>query len=133
MLKVLRKSWEPFRIYQLTSTANPAQFTGLAVLVSWTNLKGSHYFLRTFSVALYHKWVVKTGFTFALQFLMLISDSLGGVRGSLPVTSLTFHKVYRYVCINVFSVVEFQRCWVLKSKIFVPKPAPYFFLFLGCH
>ena len=26
MLKVWRKSWEPFRIYQLTSTANPAKF-----------------------------------------------------------------------------------------------------------
>ena len=26
MLKVWRKSWEPFRIYQLTNTANPAQF-----------------------------------------------------------------------------------------------------------
>ena len=27
MLKVWRKSWEPFRIYQLTSTANSARFT----------------------------------------------------------------------------------------------------------
>ena len=31
-------------------------------------------------MALYHKWGVKTGFTFALQFFMLISDSLGGVQ-----------------------------------------------------
>ena len=31
ILKVWRKSWEPFRIYPLTSTANPAQFTQLAV------------------------------------------------------------------------------------------------------
>ena len=30
-------------------------------------------------MALYHKWGVKTGFTFALQFFMLISDGLGGV------------------------------------------------------
>jgi hypothetical protein len=30
-------------------------------------------------MALYHKWDVKTGFTFALQFFMLISDGLGGV------------------------------------------------------
>ena len=28
---------------------------------------------------MYHKWGVKTGFTFALQFFMLISDGLGGV------------------------------------------------------
>jgi hypothetical protein len=31
-------------------------------------------------MALYHKWGVKTGFTFALQFFLFISDSLGGVR-----------------------------------------------------
>ena len=36
----MKKSWEPFRIYQLTSTANPAQFhktwtNWLYVLVSW--------------------------------------------------------------------------------------------------
>ena len=30
-------------------------------------------------MALYHKLGVKTGFTFALQFFMLISDGLGGV------------------------------------------------------
>jgi hypothetical protein len=30
-------------------------------------------------MALYHKWSVKTGFTFALQFFMLIFDCLGGV------------------------------------------------------
>ena len=30
-------------------------------------------------MALYHKWGVKTGFTIALQFFMLISDGLGDV------------------------------------------------------
>ena len=30
-------------------------------------------------MALYHKWDVKTGFTFARQCFMLISDDLGGV------------------------------------------------------
>jgi hypothetical protein len=30
-------------------------------------------------MAFYHKWDVKTGFTFSLQFFMLISDGLGGV------------------------------------------------------
>ena len=33
--------------------------------------------------ALYHKWNVKTDFTFALQFFMLISDGLGGVSTDL--------------------------------------------------
>ena len=36
-------------------------------------------FFHTFSMALYHKWDVKTGFIFALQFFMLISHGLGGV------------------------------------------------------
>ena len=33
-------------------------------------------------MALYHKWNVKTGFTFALQFFILISEGLGGVNRS---------------------------------------------------
>ena len=52
----------------------------LAVLVSWQILNGSKDFLHTFSMALYHKWDVKNGFTFVLQFFSLISDGLGGVR-----------------------------------------------------
>ena len=36
-------------------------------------------FFHTFRMALYHKWGVKTGFTFALQFFILISDILAGV------------------------------------------------------
>ena len=35
-------------------------------------------FFHTFSMALYHKWGVKTG----LQFLMLISERLGAVACS---------------------------------------------------
>ena len=53
---------------------------GLAVLLSWELLKGSHDFLHSFSMALYYKWGVKTGFTFALQFFMPIFDSLDGVK-----------------------------------------------------
>ena len=33
-------------------------------------------------MVLYHKWGVKTGFSFALQLFLLISDSLGGVTAS---------------------------------------------------
>ena len=32
MLKVWKKSWEPFKIYQLTSTANPAIFVKLGLI-----------------------------------------------------------------------------------------------------
>ena len=32
-------------------------------------------------MAFYHKWDVKNGFAYVLQFFSLISDGLGGVRG----------------------------------------------------
>ena len=32
-------------------------------------------------MALYHKWDVKNGFAYVLQFFSLISDDLGGVAG----------------------------------------------------
>ena len=37
------------------------------------------FFFHTFSMALYHKWDVKNGFAFVLQFSPLILDGLGGV------------------------------------------------------
>ena len=50
-------------------------------------------------MALYHKWGVKTGFSFSLQFLMLISDSLCGV-----------------ICINAFLwSKDHMKC--LKMKL----------------
>ena len=36
-------------------------------------------------MVLYHKWGVKTGSTFALQFFLLISDGLGGVTSLVSV------------------------------------------------
>ena len=35
-------------------------------------------------MALYHKWDVKNGFAYVVQFLSLISDGLGGVRCLFP-------------------------------------------------
>ena len=52
----------------------------LDVLVSWQILKGSQGFLHTFSMALYHKWDVKNGFAYVLQFFSLISERLGCVK-----------------------------------------------------
>ena len=40
----------------------------------------SHNLAPTFSLTLYYKWGVKNGFSFALQFFLLISDYLGGVN-----------------------------------------------------
>ena len=62
------KSWEPFWSYQLTSTANSAQFDKL-----WLD-----------------KWDVKNDFTYVLQFFSHISDFLGGVNGWVMTTSLLF-------------------------------------------
>ena len=41
-------------------------------------------FLYTFSMAPYHKWDVKNGFAFMLDFFSLISDGLGGVGDITP-------------------------------------------------
>ena len=85
MLKVWRKAWEPFGIYQLTSTANPANFTQLwpwlAPLVTWKIQKGSQDFVYTFTMTLYHQWGVKNDFSFALQFFLLIFYGLVGMAG----------------------------------------------------
>ena len=46
-------------------------------------------------MALYHKWDVKTGFTFALQFFMLISDGLGGVNQDYEIVDLKVNLEFR--------------------------------------
>jgi hypothetical protein len=43
-------------------------------------------------MALYQKWNVKTGFTFALHFFMLIFEGLGGERGNQNLKSTSFHQ-----------------------------------------
>ena len=44
-------------------------------------LNGSQDFFHTFSMALYYKWDVKIDFAYVLQFLLLVSDSLGSLHG----------------------------------------------------
>ena len=39
-------------------------------------------------MALYHKWDIKNGFAYVLQFFSLISDGLGGVIEDQPVLFL---------------------------------------------
>ena len=56
-----------------------SQLVVIKGLVSWQIIKGSHDFLHTFSMALYHKWGVKNDFVYVLQIFSLISDRLGGV------------------------------------------------------
>ena len=77
-MKEKKKSWEPFRIYLLNSTANPAQFrgklVGLAVLFSSLILNdGSHDFFFLFNILiLIYLFKYETIETHALAFLTLI-------------------------------------------------------------
>ena len=84
---------------------------GLAVLVSLAYLKGSHDFLHTFSMAFYHKWDVQTGFTFALQFFMLISDGLGGVI-FVYLKCLLFKEVH----VQIFLLTSIIVCIKYQQK-----------------
>ena len=54
---------------------------------------GSQDFLHTFSMALYHKWDVKNGFTYVLKFFSLISDGLGGVSMHYFLRNTKFEKI----------------------------------------
>ena len=93
---------------------------GLAVLLSWWTLKGSQDFLHSFSMALYHRWGVKTAFTFALQFFMLISDSLGVVT---KLAILPCYKHHRKLWITLYphqcgQTIFFER--VVEGESFHP-------------
>ena len=76
MLKIWKKSWEPFRICLLNSTANPAQFgwkwAGLALLSSRQLLNGSHNFFHTFSIIFNYLFKYETIETHARAFSDLI-------------------------------------------------------------
>ena len=83
MLKVWKKSWEPFRIYQLTSTANPAEFTKswpnwLCYLAGRSKRVPTIFFILSALLCIINK-VSKLASPLRSNFVMLISDSLGGV------------------------------------------------------
>ena len=66
-------------------------------------------------MALYHKWGVKTGFTFALQIFMLISDSLGGVQYLLH--SANFLSIFNYSFTNSNKNLSTYRMRICLDKI----------------
>ena len=88
------KSWEPFWSYQLTIIQPNSRNYG------WI---GSHNFLHTFTMALYHKWDVKNGFAYVLQFFSLISNGLGGV-GTLVLNIFLFVKMFHWVESKILSI-----------------------------
>ena len=61
-------------------------------------------------LALYHKWGVKTGPTFALQFFMFISDGLDGVACLLIATSMNFRQ----------AILSHHRQTITSLRIFFP-------------
>jgi hypothetical protein len=52
-------------------------------------------------MALYHNWGVKTGFNFAPQFFMLISDGLGGVKSKLAAFKIRILSIFVVLAIKV--------------------------------
>ena len=87
---------------------NLLNWAGLAVLVRWQILMGSQDFDHTFSMALNHKWNVKNGFAFVLQFFSLISDDLNGV------STATYMTLCKFLVARVFAL---SRKMLMSTKI----------------
>ena len=87
MLKVWKKSWEPFGSCLLNSTANPAHFhpslAGLAVLFSRQLPNGSDDFFQTFSIVFLNYFIKNPQTTIALPFLTHNISAIGGVHSYL--------------------------------------------------
>jgi len=89
MLKVWKKSWEPFGSCLLNSTANQAKlewkWAGLAVLFSRQLPNGSHDFFQTFSISFLNYFIKNPQTTIALPFLTQNVSATGGVSAVLRV------------------------------------------------
>ena len=70
-------------------------------------------------MALYHKWDVKNGFTYVLQFFSLISDGLGGVT-KVDVRVNDYHCIWNFgsLWFMAIPVVEFSRAGYKIRKVF---------------
>ena len=83
MLKVWKKTWEPFGSCLLNNTANPAKlgwnWAGLAVLFSRQLPNGSHDFFQTFSIYLFNHFIKNPQTSIALPFLTNNISAIGGV------------------------------------------------------
>ena len=69
---------------------------------------GSQDFDHTFSMALNHKWNVKNGFAFVLQFFSLISDDLNGV------STATYMTLCKFLVARFFAL---SRKMLMSTKI----------------
>ena len=87
MLKVWKKSWEPFGSCLLNSTANPAHFhpswAGLVVLFSRQLPNSSHDFFQIFSRYSYDYFMKNPQTTITLPFLTQYISAVGDVESVL--------------------------------------------------
>ena len=122
MLKVGKKSWEPFGSCLLNSTANPTKlgwkWAGLAVLFSRQLPNGSHDFFQTFSICIFNYFSKNPQTTIALPFLTYNISATGGVSLYFPL-KVKFDKVFlnkdRHKSCGFFEVLSFLIFWILYS------------------
>ena len=86
---------------------------------------GSHNFAHTFS-PLYNEWCVKNGFIFALQFFLLISDSLGGIIHAQYFCSCNPEKHDLIAAMN--SLYEYRTTYPFKFSYRIKSPAMFYFI-----
>ena len=102
MLRVWKKSWEPFRSCLPNSTANPAHFhpslAGLAVLFGRQLPNGSYNFFQTFSIHFSNYFMKIPQTTIALPFLTHNVSAIGGV---------SCLKINKYYIIFVISTIQY--------------------------
>jgi hypothetical protein len=115
MLKIWKKSWEPFRSCLLDSTANPAHFhpnwAGLAVLFSRQILNGSQDFFHIFSIIFIYFFKYETIETHARAFLALIISAVASVN---PVVAISQSLKGKYHIWDIYVLG-------LKTKFFCRK------------
>ena len=116
VLKVGRKSWEPFRIYQLTSSRAPRIFF---ILSAW---------LCIINAGL-HQWDVKVDVAYVRQFFSLISDGLGGVQSLSKHNGLILLLKDHYVLAIsqdiswIFILPQYECFWkkIVKKQVYETK------------
>ena len=105
ILKIWKKSWEPFGSYLLNSTANPAHFhpnwAGLAVLFSRQLLNGFHDFFHIFRILLLNDFIKNPQTRNTHAFLPLNISPVGSVRGNKS------QYEFNLMCSSVSSVIKF--------------------------
>ena len=112
MLKVWKKSWEPFGSCLLNSTANSAKlgwkWAGLAMLFISLLPNGTHDFFQIFRMYFLNCFIKNPQTTIALTFLTHIISAIGGVSYHLRRSSAN-------LCIYLHLPI-LQSSWVTRQS-----------------